>query len=81
MNIYLLCTFFILILPKCSDNNIKLHHLKINEEFTDTVADANALLWTGASTQLVNNNQRTVGCVVDDVRHLGVQFLNENNYY
>ncbi len=32
-------------------------HLKIDEEFTDTVADANAFLGTGASPQLINNDE------------------------
>lgn len=45
-------------------------HLEAKEKLANSVADADALLSTGTTAQLVNYDQGPVACVVDYIRNL-----------
>lgn len=45
-------------------------HLQAKEELANSVADADALLSTGATAQLINYDQGPVASVVDYIRNL-----------
>lgn len=47
-----------------------IFHLKAKEELTDWVTDADALLSTRATPQLINDDQGSVTRIVDYVRDL-----------